>query len=148
MALTARQERFCQEYALDLNASQAAVRAGYSKRSAQVTSSRMLANHSVAARIAELKKVREVKTGITQGWVLSRLVKVAERCLQEEPVLDREGSQTGVFRFDAGNAIKALALLGQHVGLFEKLGEDACPPVQALEHFRALLRMGDAASRN
>jgi phage terminase small subunit len=51
-------------------------------------------------------------------WVLTRLKKVAERCLQEEAVLDREGNPTGEFRFDASGAAKALELIGKTHAMF------------------------------
>lgn len=60
--LTPRQERFAQEYVLDLNAMQAAVRAGYSKKGAKTEGTRQLANAGVAARIAQLLAERKIAT--------------------------------------------------------------------------------------
>ena len=54
-ALTPKQERFCQEYLIDLNATGAARRAGYSAKTAHVQGPRLLANVAVASRLAQLQ---------------------------------------------------------------------------------------------
>ena len=51
--LTAKEERFCQEYIIDYNATKAAIRAGYKEKSAAVQGSRLLKNDNVLAYIAE-----------------------------------------------------------------------------------------------
>lgn len=70
--LTPKQEQFCQEYIIDLNATQAAIRAGYSKKSANMQSARLLANDKVRTRTAELKSKRIESTGIDAAYVLKR----------------------------------------------------------------------------
>lgn len=65
-------ERFCQEYLIDLNQTQAAIRAGYSSVSARVTASRLLTNANIQDRIAELKAVRSEKLDIDAMYVLKR----------------------------------------------------------------------------
>lgn len=76
MTLTAKQERFVAEYLIDLNATQAAIRAGYSEKTADQQGSRLLANVKVAAAIAEAKAKREKRTGITQDRVVAELAKL------------------------------------------------------------------------
>ncbi|CAG8863139.1 hypothetical protein PS627_00075 [Pseudomonas fluorescens] len=76
MALTAKQQRFVDEYLIDLNATQAAIRAGYSKKTANEQGSRLLANVSVSAAVAESMKSRSGRTGITQDMVLKELAKI------------------------------------------------------------------------
>lgn len=56
MALTDKQKRFCEEYLIDLNATQAAIRAGYSPKTAEQTASRLLRNVKVQEYIAKDKK--------------------------------------------------------------------------------------------
>ena len=53
--MTPRQEKFCVEYLIDLNATQAAIRAGYSKRTAEALASRLLRNVNIRSRIKELQ---------------------------------------------------------------------------------------------
>ncbi|MDH4581387.1 terminase small subunit [Pseudomonas sp. BN415] len=77
MALTAKQQRFVDEYLIDLNATQAAIRAKYSKNTANEQGARLLANVSVQAAIAERMKAREKRTEITQDMVLREYARIA-----------------------------------------------------------------------
>lgn len=75
-ALTPKQERFVAEYLIDLNATQAAIRAGYSQRTAKVQGSRLLTNDNVAAAVqARQGKIAE-KLEITQERVVAELAKI------------------------------------------------------------------------
>lgn len=74
--LTDKQELFAREYLSDLNATQAAKRAGYSEKTANEQGARLLANVSVAKRIAELKADRNEEVGINAAYVLRRLVEI------------------------------------------------------------------------
>ncbi|MBV1814513.1 terminase small subunit [Pseudomonas viridiflava] len=76
MALTAKQQRFVDEYLIDLNATQAAARAGYSKKTANEQGSRLLANVSVSAAIRQGMNARAGRVEITQDMVLKELAKI------------------------------------------------------------------------
>lgn len=76
-ALTPRQERFVEEYLRDLNATQAAIRSGYSARTANEQGARLLANASVAEAVARAKADRSARLGLTQDRVLQELAAVA-----------------------------------------------------------------------
>jgi phage terminase small subunit len=78
MALTPRQAAFVQEYLIDLNATQAATRAGYSGATANEQGARLLANASVAAAIEMGQKARAERTEITADLVLRRWWQVVE----------------------------------------------------------------------
>lgn len=73
----ARRDRFADEYLIDLNAKQAAIRAGYSPRSAEVTGHRLLRNAKVAQAIQAGIERRSERTGITQDVVLGELLRLA-----------------------------------------------------------------------
>lgn len=75
--LTAKQQRFCDEYLIDLNATQAAIRAGYSERTANEQGSRLLANVSVQKYLQKRKTDRIERTEITQDMVLLELANIA-----------------------------------------------------------------------
>lgn len=75
--LTPKQERFTQEYLIDLNATQAAIRAGYSERTANEQGARLLANVSVRSAIEAAKAARAERTHITQDRVLQELARIA-----------------------------------------------------------------------
>ncbi|MDX8000229.1 terminase small subunit [Xenorhabdus sp. Reich] len=64
MALTDKQEMFCREYLVDLNATQAAIRAGYSDKTANRTASENLSKPGIQSRITEFKAGRNEEVGI------------------------------------------------------------------------------------
>jgi phage terminase small subunit len=116
--LTPRQARFVDEYVVDLNAKQAAVRAGYSTKTAAQQGSHLLKLPLVAAAVAERQAARAARCEVDAAWVLSQLREVALRCLQAVPLLDRSGRETGEWRFNASGANRALELIGKHLGMF------------------------------
>lgn len=76
MALTAKQQRFADEYLIDLNATQAAIRAGYSPKTADQQASRLLTNVKVRQYLAQRQGERSERTAITQDMVLRELAKI------------------------------------------------------------------------
>jgi phage terminase small subunit len=74
--LTPKQERFVLEYLVDLNATQAAMRAGYSKKTAQEQSSRLLSNVMVSEAIAKGMQALAKQTGVTAERVIAELALV------------------------------------------------------------------------
>lgn len=76
MALTDKQEMFCREYLIDLNATQAAIRAGYSEKTSNEQGARLLANVSVQIRISELKAQRNDRIDVDADYVLKRLFEI------------------------------------------------------------------------
>lgn len=77
MGLTAKQERFVAEYLIDLNATQAAIRAGYSKKTAKQMGAENLTKPDIAAAVAESQQKRSERTQITQDRVLAEYAKLA-----------------------------------------------------------------------
>lgn len=75
--LTPKQKRFCEEYTVDFNGTQAAIRAGYSKKTANVISAENLAKPNIQNYIAELTKKQEEKTEITKDRLIQELAKLA-----------------------------------------------------------------------
>jgi len=70
--LTDKQERFCQEYIVDLNATQSAVRAGYSKKTAYSIGQRLLKNVEIQEHIQQLMDARSARTEIKADVDLDR----------------------------------------------------------------------------
>ena len=75
--LTAKQQRFCDEYLIDLNATQAAIRAGYKEKYAHTNANKLLQNTTIQQYISERKADRIERTEITQDMVLKELANIA-----------------------------------------------------------------------
>ena len=122
--LTDKQKEFVRQYQLDLNATQAAVRAGYSVKTAYRQGADLLQKTSIREAIEKAQAKRARRVEVTQDYVLSNLVEVVERTMQRAPVTDRKGEQVtdeegrAVWTFDAKGANRALELLGKHLGIF------------------------------
>lgn len=122
--LTDKQKEFVRQYLVDLNATQAAIRAGYSERTASRIGPQLLGKTCVREAIEKAQAKRAQRVEVTQDYVLSNLVEIVERTMQRAPVLDRKGEQVtdeegrAVWTFDAKNANRALELLGRHIGIF------------------------------
>lgn len=118
--LNDRQLRFCQEYVIDFNGLQAAIRAGYSEKSAKEIAAENLTKPNIQAKISELQNKVAEKLGINAEWITQRFKEISDRCVQAEPVLDSRGNPTGEFQFDSAGANKATEMLGKMIGVFEK----------------------------
>lgn len=95
-------------YLKSMNKSQASRDAGYCSPS-------VFNKPTVKAAIAEQLSIRAERLRVGSDWVLGELRCVYDRCMQSEPVYDKEGIPTGEFRFNSSDALKALALIGKHV---------------------------------
>ena len=104
--LTARQQRFVEEYLLDLNGSQAAIRAGYSEQTATMQASRMLTNANIARAIAAAQAKVAQRLDCDVERVMAELASIAFNV--EERTQDR---------------IRALELLAKHGGAFVERSE-------------------------
>ena len=123
--LTPKQQRFVEEYLVDLNATQAAIRAGYSSRNADKIAFQLLGKTRVAEAIAAAKAERSARVAVSADYVLNNLVEIVERSMQRAPVFVGFGEQLtdeegrSVWRFDGKTATKALELLGKHLGMYK-----------------------------
>ncbi len=142
--LNAKQRRFCAEYVVDLNATQAAIRAGYSTKTAHVQGHDLLRHPNVGRYCEELKRKREEATLIDAQYVLTRLAEIAaldvsEICDDDGDVLPvskwplswrRSVNAIDVSRISAGDSLetvlkkirwpdrlRTLELLGKHVAV-------------------------------
>lgn len=96
--LTDRQELFCKEYVIDLNATQAAIRAGYSQNTANEQGSQNLAKLSIQERLAELQKKRFERLEITADQVLREYAKIA--FIDIRKFYDEEGNLKPIHKLD------------------------------------------------
>lgn len=142
--LTDKQQCFVDEYLIDLNATQAAIRAGYSAKTADQQGSRMLANVKVKQAIAERMAERSRRTGVNQDRVVIELAKIAFvnisdlvdtdtatilptarkedlACIESVKYkqMPTKSGDMGVEReVKIASKLKALELLGKHLGMW------------------------------
>lgn len=150
--LTAKQQRFIDEYLVDFNATQAAIRAGYSAKTARAAAARTLSNVSIRTEIARRQRDLQVRTEVSQDRVVRELARVAfadaashvQVRLREVPCPDGTRARVPVVEVkptaeltddqraaiasikQGANGIevklwdklKALELLGRHIGMF------------------------------
>lgn len=132
--MTPRQEKFCVEYLIDLNATQAAIRAGYSKRTADRIANQNLRKLEIQSRIKKMRDEYYDKTIMSAKEVEYLLSKAGRGELKEEVVVI-EGvgdgfSESKIVKkhLSAKDRIKALELMGKRHHLFEdqnvKTGEE------------------------
>ena len=119
--LTKKQRRFADEYLIDCNATQAAIRAGYSPKTAKVTGAKMLTNVNLKAYIDEqLERIHNEKTADAQE-VLEYLTAVM-RGQHTEEILRLNGGGVQVadhIQVSARDRIRAAELIGKRYGLFK-----------------------------
>lgn len=135
--LTPKQAMFVKEYLVDLNGKQAAIRAGYSPKTAEMQASRLISNVKVKAAIQEAMDQRAKRVEITSDYVLDTIRETIERCRQVQPVLDKKGDQIMVktrtgemapaFVFDAAGVFKGCDLLGKNLQLWKEVGSKDNP---------------------
>lgn len=133
--LTAKQELFCQEYMLDLNATQAYKRAGYTAINdnvAGVQGHKLLRDAKIHARVKELMDERSQVLLIDAYFVVEQLKEINQRCMSKvTPVLEwdavakemvhkQDDAGKKVYEFDSSGANKSAELIGKHLGIFEK----------------------------
>lgn len=90
--LNDKQKRFVSEYLKDLNATQAAIRAGYSKKTAGITGFDLLRNPKIAQEIANQQQKRAQRTEITQDKVLTELARMGFANLADYVAVQPDGS--------------------------------------------------------
>ena len=107
---TKKQQRFIEEYLVDLNGKQAAIRAGYAASRAEVTASELVRNSKVQKALAKAMADRSARTEITQDKMLSDLEAVKADAMQLRS--DGQGM------LDRSAALKAIELEMKHLGMF------------------------------
>lgn len=113
--LRPKQRAFVNEYLKDLNATQAAIRAGYKEKTAGAIGAENLQKPKIQKAINEARADREKNSKITVEWVLARIASIAE---------DPEAQQR--------DQLKALELLGKYLGMWEKRQEEESSCVRVI----------------
>jgi phage terminase small subunit len=123
-ALTPKQQRFVDEYLVDLNATQAAIRAGYSEKTARQVAAENLAKPNVAEAVQARQAERAERTELTQDEVINDFREIRDLALGRKPKTiklrqgDGEWAEQEVYDYDLANAHRANEALGRHLKLF------------------------------
>ncbi|MCK3654237.1 terminase [Pasteurellaceae bacterium Macca] len=127
--LTDKQKRFVEEYLIDLNATQAAIRTGYKKETAYSQGQRLLKNVEIQQAISEAQNKRSARVEVSQDFVIQKLLKNIAISMGEESTIETipaktpdgemVGNDIACFKFEPSAANKALELLGKHLGMFK-----------------------------
>lgn len=128
--LTDKQKRFVEEYLIDLNATQAAIRAGYSKNRASELGYQLLQKTTVQQAIEAAQNKRSERVQITQDDVIRMLLENIEIASGKKAVIKTEirksdngelvGDDIAQFVYESSSVNKALELLGKHLGMFSQ----------------------------
>ena len=163
--MTKKQKRFCEEYLIDLNATQAAIRAGYSPETAGAIGAENLKKPQIQKAIARAMADRSRRTGVNADRVVMELAKIAfvnaadvidaddatlkadaadEDLAAVQSVKVKTFGEDGVEReIKLADKIKALELLGRHLGMFnDRLRLDAKMDTGKLDSILAQLKDG------
>lgn len=153
--LSEQRQRFVDEYLIDLNGTQAAIRAGYSAKTANEQAARLLANVSIQQAISKAMAERSKRTGVNQDRVVLELAKLAFinagdlidpkdasirpgaskedlACIQSVKVKQSHSSKGNVTEREVrlSDKMKALELLGKHLGMWnDKLDVNIAQPI-------------------
>lgn len=152
--LTDKQQKFVDEYLIDLNATQAAIRAGYSVKTANEQGARLLANVSIQEAISKAMAERSKRTGVNQDRVVLELAKIAFvrmtdvvdsngkikhgasaddlSCIESIKYKESDNEFGGSVEREVkiASKLKALELLGKHLGMWnDKLDVNVAAPI-------------------
>lgn len=152
--MTKKQNRFVEEYLIDLNATQAAIRAGYSPNTAEQIGYQLLQKTSVLNEISKAMAERSKRTGVNQDRIVLELAKFA--FVNMTDIVDKKGEIKDTATADdlsciesikykhsdtdsgssverevkIGSKIKALELLGKHLGMWnDKVDVNVAVPI-------------------
>lgn len=127
MAMSAKQQRFCDEYLIDLNATQAAIRAGYTEKYANTNASKLLQNTTIQEFIKNRMAEKESDLIAQQDEVLQYLTAVM-RGTSESEIVVIEGAGKGFSEArtmkkhpDESERLRAAELLGKRYGLYKEI---------------------------
>ena len=145
MRMTDKQARFCEEYMVDLNATQAAIRAGYSPASAKTVGPRLLENVGVQKLIAQLQAEQSRRTGVSTDRGVRELAKIAfvnaadlidpktaslKSDASHDDLAAVQSVKVKMFGEDGleqevklADKLRALDLLGKHLGMYKDTSE-------------------------
>lgn len=115
--LTQQQKRFVSEYIKSLDGELSAKKAGYKSKNLKETAAELLAKSSIIKEISSQLQSQILSLRVNKGYVIQKLLQIAEFSLEEEDILDKEGCLTGKKKLrDTSAGLKALESLCKYLG--------------------------------
>ena len=122
--LTKQQKLFVSEYIVFLDGEQAAKNAGY-KSDAKAIAEKLLSDDLIIAEIKSQLKKQIISLNVSKGYVIQKLLQIAEFSLTQEEILDKDGNFTGKLKLrDSSAGLKALESICKYLGYFNKNDEN------------------------
>lgn len=119
--LTQQQKRFVTEYIKSLDGELSAKKAGYKSKDLKSIANNLLSNDFVINEIKTQLKEQISSLRVHRGYVIQKLLRIAEFSLEEEDILDKEGNITGKKKLrDTSAGLKALESLCKYLGFSSK----------------------------
>ncbi len=123
--LTNQQKKFVLEYIKSLNGELSAQKAGYKSKDLKTIASELLSKDSIIHEIKSQLKKQIASLRVNKGYVIQKLLQIAEFSLEEEDILDKEGCITGKKKLrDTSAGLKALESLCKYLGFTSNQGEE------------------------
>ncbi|MFA7659396.1 MAG: terminase small subunit [Candidatus Gastranaerophilaceae bacterium] len=131
--LTQQQKLFVSEYIKTLDAEVSAKNAGYKSKDLKGISEKLLSNNFVIKEIKYRLKNHISSLRVHKGYVIQKLLEIAEFSLEEEEILDKDGGYTGKKKLrDATVGLRALESLCKHLGFSPKNDEEGMPETKII----------------
>ena len=121
-----KMELWCQYWVNSFDEMEACMEAGYKQGLEKNPSyhkglrSAMMRKPHIQLRVKNLIKERVAHLGIDENWVIMNVVKVMNHSIGGTPIKDRKGEKTGAWMHDSRGSLKALEMLGNNMGMFQK----------------------------
>lgn len=131
--LTQQQKKFVSEYIKTLDAELSAKNSGYKSKDLKSITEQLLSNNFVINEIKTQLKSQISSLRVHKGYVVQKLLEIAEFSLEEEEILDKDGGYTGKRKLrDASVGLKALENLCKHLGFNTKNDTDSVPETKII----------------
>lgn len=131
--LTQQQKKFVSEYIKTLDAELSAGKAGYKSKDLKLISDKLLSDNFVIKEIKNQLKNHISSLRVHKGYVIHKLLEIAEFSLEEEEILDKDGGYTGKRKLrDATVGLRALEYLCKYLGFVTKQNEEGMPETKII----------------
>ncbi len=131
--LTNQQKKFVTEYIKTLNSELSVQRAGYKSKDLKAVAEELLAKDIIIQEINKQIKKQMTSLSVNKGYVIQKLLRIAEFSLEEEDILDKDGNYTGKKKLrDTSGGLKALESLCKYLGFNAEMSDEQYKPAKII----------------